>query len=222
MCGRFAFKMTWREIHDLLAHGRFPPRLEAELQASYNVAPTHATPTIHRDGRDRVLELSRWGFVPSCWTRPELPSHTINARGETVATSNLFRGAFKSARCIVPASGYYEWMKTDAGKRPQYISRADRGPLLMAGIHACYQDVDTFAVITTSAPHGMESIHDRSPVILEPEQLDAWLDGSTPAANVQAMVRPAADGVLAWHEVHAAVGNVRNNGSELIEPLARP
>lgn len=220
MCGRFAFKMTWRELHDLLRFGRFPPRLEAELKPSYNVAPTHTCVLLTTSGGERTLALSRWGFVPSWWKQPEPPRHAINARCETAATSGLFRGAFKASRCIVPVSGFFEWqVRPDATKQPVYISRADAQPLLLAGLHDEHEGADSFAILTTAAPHGLESVHDRSPVVLEPEDIDRWLSPDTPAADVQALCRPAADGVLRWHRVTTAVGNVRNNSPELIEPV---
>ena len=219
MCGRYAFKLSWRELHDLLEFGIFPERLEHLLRASYNIAPTQPCPIVFRRDSDRVLELARWGFTPAWWTQPEPPKHTINARSESVATSRLFRAAFKSGRCIVPASGYFEWqLQPDGSKQPFYIFRADGAPLCMAGIHDRPHDGETFAILTTHAPHGLESLHDRSPVILEREHFAAWLDPATPLADIQALCRPAADGVLAFHPVSKAVGNPRNNSPELIQP----
>ncbi len=224
MCGRKAFNFTWRELHDLLEHGKFPERYEREIRANYNAAPTHELPIIHAAGDGWVVTPSRWGFVPAWWNRPELPTHTINARAETIATSNMFRGAFKSGRCISPVSGYFEWQKlADGTKQPQFIYRADGKPMLLAGVHASRGEgdacVDTYAVITTSAPHGMEHIHDRSPVVIEPEDVGRWLDSATPAAEVQSQCHPAPAGILMWHPVSKAVGSVKNNTPALIEPV---
>lgn len=220
MCGRYAFKMTWQEIHDLLAHGVFPARLEAMIRDSFNVAPTHSCLIVNNDGQERVGHEAKWGFVPSWWDKPEPPKHTINARTETVATSGMFRSAFKSSRCLVPASGYYEWqVQADGSKQPVFIHRADGKPKMMGGIRARRDDGDSFAILTTTAPHGMEAIHDRSPVIVEPETIDRWLAGTTDAAEVHGLCKPAADGILAWHKVDKAVGRVANNRPELMEPL---
>lgn len=222
MCGRKAFNFTWKELYELLEHGKFPERYEREILRNYNAAPTHELPIIHAEDDHWVVTPSRWGFIPTWWSKPEPPTHTINARSESIATSNMFRGAFKSSRCVSPVSGYFEWQKLEDGtKQPQFIYRADGKPMLLAGIHAARGEgegcVDSYAVITTSAPHGMEAIHDRSPVVIEPEHLDAWLDPVTPAAEVQAMVHPAPAGILAWHPVSKAVGSVKNKGPELIE-----
>jgi putative SOS response-associated peptidase YedK len=222
MCGRFAFRLSWRELHDLLRFGVFPERLDQLIKASYNVAPTHECVIAHGSGAGRTLALSTWQFTPSWWDRPEPPKFTINARAETAASSPMFRAAFRSSRCVVPASGYYEWQaRPDGTKQPVYIRRADGAPLIMGGVHAQRDCADTFAILTTGAPHGMEQIHARSPVILEPEDVDRWLADATGPAEVQAMCRPAPDGVLAWHPVSTAVGNVRNNGPQLIEPVPR-
>lgn len=225
MCGRKAFNLTWREIHDLLEHGVFPERFERLIRASYNVAPGHEMPIVFADAGERRVMFSRWGFTPVWWTKAEPPRHTINARAETVATSTMFKGAFRSARCIVPVSGYYEWqVQGDGSKQPFYIHRADEKPLLLAGIHACNGDADTYAVITTTAPHGMERLHERSPVVIEREDVGRWLDREAGMGEVQALCRPAADGVLMWHPVSKAVGNVRNDSAELVRevPWERP
>jgi len=212
--------MTWRELHDLAKFGKFPARFDAEMKASYNVAPTHSMPIVHDEAGARVLAVSRWGFVPVWWKEAEPPRHTINARSETAATSGLFRGAFKAGRCIVPASGFFEWQaQADGSKTPMYITRADGAPLLFGGLHDCRDGADTFAILTTGAPHGFAAVHDRSPVILEPERVGEWLDASTPIAGIQALCAAAGDGVLQWHRVGKAVGNVRNNSADLIEAI---
>jgi putative SOS response-associated peptidase YedK len=220
MCGRFAFKLSWRELYEALKFGRFPARFDEQLGFSYNIAPTHSAAIVYSEGTDRVLGLSRWGFVPAWWSQPEPPKHAINARSETAARSPLFRGAFKSGRCIIPASGFFEWQaQPDGSKAPFYIYRADGAPLLLAGLHDCRQGADSFAVLTTGAPAGMAPIHDRSPVIVEPENIGRWLDPASTAADVQSLCHPAADGVLAWHRVSKAIGNVRNNSPDLILPV---
>ena len=220
MCGRISFKMTWKEIDDILALEE-PEEIElpARFQPSYNIAPTMLHPIVHAVKTKRLMAMSKWGFVPSWWSSPQPPKHTINARSETAATTGMFKSAFQSSRCIVPASGYFEWqVQSDSSKQPFYIHRADSKPLLLGGLHAIHDGSDTFAILTTSAPHGLEHVHDRSPVVLEPEQVSTWLDSSTPVLTLQSLCKPAADGILAWHQVSKAVGNVRNNMPELILP----
>lgn len=219
MCGRFACDLGWDRICAALAVDDRPPASD-EPALSFNVAPTHACSIVRSaDGR-RILRVARWGFVPSWWTRPEPPRHAINARSETVATSGLFRGAFRAGRCVAPALGFYEWRTLADGSRwPVFIHRADGAPTLLAGLSAQGPSGETFAILTTTAAPGLEDVHDRSPVILEPEQVRAWLDPATPEAAALALCVPAAAGVLAWHSVGRAVGNVRAGGPGLIEPV---
>lgn len=220
MCGRFTFKMTWKEIHAILSLGEPDEHQDFEWPPSFNIAPTQMHPIAISQSAGRLVTTAKWGFVPVWWKEAQPPRHTINARSETVADSGMFKSAFASGRCIAPVSGYYEWqVQPDGSKRPHYIYRADGKPLLFGSIHATWKEDKTFAILTTSAPHGMETLHDRSPVVIEPEMVSAWLDGETPLELVKTLCTPAADGVLAWHQVGKAVGNVRNNSADLILPI---
>lgn len=220
MCGRFTFKMTWKQIHDILALGDFDEHHDFEWPSSFNIAPSQMHPIAMSQSSRRLVTTAKWGFVPVWWKEAQPPRHTINARSETVAESGMFKSAFRSGRCIALASGYYEWqVQADGSKQPHYIYRADGKPLLLGSIHSTWNGEKTFAILTTSAPHGMENIHDRSPVIIEPETVSAWLQGETQQEILHKMCKPAADGVLAWHPVSKAVGNVRNNSPELLLPI---
>lgn len=221
MCGRYVFKVRHQILLRLfpeLAGLPFPT-----LKERWNAAPTQLLPIIRASG-DRAmvglpLELveAAWGLVPS-WAETAKPG-PINARGETVATNGLFRSAFKSRRCIVPASGFYEWQERMlAPKLPLYITRADDEPLLMAGLWERRGDLETFSIITTAAQGEMTKIHDRTPAILEPgKEARDWLNPATPAELVKAAVHPVPNGLLQWHAVNTAVNNPKNDGSGLIE-----
>lgn len=243
MCGRFTHKFTWQELHDLLSRGQWPARLAAanseQLFASnYNVAPTQNAPVIRAiespapasTGAIAGLEVAflRWGLAPHWSTDPK--RGPINARAETVATNGMFRSAFKSRRAVVPVSGFYEWMPAaseGSPKQPMYITRADAQPLLLAGLwerwglaanHAdAAHRLETFTIITTSANAFMASVHDRMPVILEPESLSRWLEPQANPAALQTLLRPAADGILQMHPVSTKVNSPRNTGAELIQ-----
>ncbi|MGD9688309.1 MAG: SOS response-associated peptidase family protein [Phycisphaerales bacterium] len=231
MCGRYTHKFTWRELHDLLSLGVFPARLEIP-GSSFNVAPTHMVPVLRRcdgsqageSGEPGQIEglLARWGFIPAWWREESPPDHTINARAEGVAASRMFSAALKGSRCVVPASGFYEWQGKKPPKTPLYITRADGKPMLFAGLLSLHKGMPTMAILTTSASEEIAPIHDRMPVVLEPEEAPAWLDPDSPPERIQALMDPAAAGTLVSHAVSPRVNSPRNNAPDLIEPAREP
>jgi putative SOS response-associated peptidase YedK len=222
MCGRFTVKMTWAEIVALykLTLDR-PPH---NLQPRYNVCPTDPIDAVtERDGMRDFIRM-RWGLVPWWWDKSlkELRASTFNARAETVATKPFFRDAFKRSRCLIPASGYYEWQNTRGGKQPYYFSRADGQPITFAGLwdewqdHATGQRLKSCAMIVTAPNDPAAEIHDRMPVILERADFDSWLkDGGTE------LLVPAANDVLQHWPVSKRVNSSRapDDDSTLIEPF---
>ena len=184
MCGRFTNRLTWREIVALYRL-TVPATPERNLPARYNICPTTTIDSvIERDGK-RELAPMRWGLVPSWWKKKakETPA-TFNARAETVAEKPMFRAAFKRNRCLIPASGYYEWEDTATGKQPYYFSTENGAPLTIAGLWDEWKDIETgeplksCTMIITEANKLVSKIHDRMPVLLTPYQFDAWLSGS--------------------------------------------
>ncbi|WP_461190718.1 SOS response-associated peptidase [Trueperella pyogenes] len=161
----------------------------------------------------RALTPAMWGLIPP-WAK-DASRPMINARMETLAEKPSFAPAAKTRRCIIPASGYFEWRKPD--KTPFYIYRAGR-PLAFAGLYGWWKNgeewVLTATIITRAAAGEMATIHDRVPLILEPTEYDAWLDPTIEASAITASARP--DPALSFHEVHRAVGNVRHNTPENI------
>ncbi len=186
---------------------------------------------------ERQLRVLRWGLVPSWAKDPTIGSRMINARMETVAEKPAFRRAFAARRCLLPADGYYEWYPTaqvtSAGKprkQPFFIRPKDGGVLAMAGLYEVWRDPDraeddperfrwTCAVLTTAAEDDLGRIHDRMPLMVEPERYAAWLDPTGAQDSPLDLLAPAAPGRLEAFPVSPAVGNVRNNGPELLEPL---
>ena len=184
MCGRFTNRLTWREIVALYRVS-VPPTPERNLPGRYNICPTDTIDTVvERDGK-RDLVPMRWGLVPWWWKKKakETPA-TFNARAETVATKPMFRDAFKRKRCLIPASGYYEWQATPTGKQPYYFSTENGSPLTIAGLWDEWRDIETgeplksCTMIITTANEFVSKIHDRMPALLTPFQFDAWLSGS--------------------------------------------
>ena len=217
MCGRFTQAYTWQEVfefYNLMGAAR-------NLQPNYNVAPTQLVNAIGVDDKGYKMRDMRWGLIPSWWKKPlkELPS-TINARSETVADKPMFRSAFKRSRCLIPASGFYEWKRDGARKQPYLVAMADGSPMTFAGIWERWDDPETgeevrsCTILTTEANGFMAEIHHRMPVILTKDLFGVWLKGD--AASVLA---PCNDNLLTAHKVSSAVGNVRNNVPELMEPV---
>ncbi|WP_203338388.1 SOS response-associated peptidase [Nocardioides limicola] len=242
MCGRYA---SSRRPEDLIEEFEVDqPRIAAPLAADYNVAPTKEVyavlerPPRAAEEPERQLRVLTWGLVPSWAKDPSIGSRLINARVETLAEKPAFRKALGVRRCLLPADGYYEWYATDRTdargkpvKQPFFIRPSDSGTLAMAGLYEIWRDPTraegdpaafrwTSTVITTEATDDLGRIHDRMPMMLDPEARSAWLDPRlTSAADALALLSPAAPGRLVAYPVSTAVGNVRNNGPELVEPM---
>ncbi len=184
MCGRYTREFTWKQVRDFL-DVRFPD--EMELRPSYNIAPTQPAPVcrLNKAG-ERELTLMGWGLKPG-WKGGAASgsgeSGPINARCETAATNPLFRSAYESRRCLVPASAFYEWRKVGKRKQPFYIRLLNDPIFCFAGLWERRRGAggggaeDTFTILTTQANELVAGIHDRMPVILRPEDHEAWLKG---------------------------------------------
>lgn len=221
MCGRYASFLP----PDLIARLFGTTNPLPNLKPTWNLAPTMDAPVVrrHPDSGERHLDALTWGFVPAFTKVLKEARRPVNARAETVATSGLFRAAFAKRRCIVPAEAFYEWQAGAAGKIPHAIARADGNPLAFAGIWEGWRrpegdSLRTFAILTTTANAGMSALHDRMPVILEADDWAAWLGEE--AADPATLLRPAAEGTLRIWRVDKRVGNVRNDGADLLEPVA--
>ncbi len=214
MCGRFFLRP---EVTEILAwlDAMPDPDLQAELADSdrrtgprWNIAPTQAVLAASVDPvtRQRLVGTYVWGFTPIWWKQPR-PAGWINARSEDAATSGAFRSALKSRRCLVPASGFYEWKGAAKSKVPHAIEPGNDDPLFaFGGIHEQYQGRSTVAILTTANPPAMEGLHDRMPVVVPRTAWDAWLD---PKADPAPLLAPW-EGPLRVYAVGSAVGNVRN------------
>ncbi|UMG91941.1 SOS response-associated peptidase [Nocardioides sp. TF02-7] len=184
----------------------------------------------------RQLRVLRWGLVPFWAKDPSIGSRMINARMETVAEKPAFRRAFAARRCLLPADGYYEWYPTQQkekgkpAKQPFFIRPKDGSVLAMAGLYELWKDPTrsdddperwrwTCTVLTTDAPDHLGRIHDRMPLLVTPERRSAWLDPQTPKDRLLDLLVPAQETGLEAFPVARAVGNVRNNGPELVEPV---
>ncbi|NNN08155.1 MAG: SOS response-associated peptidase [Acidimicrobiaceae bacterium] len=228
MCGRIALysppiRFT-RLLDATLAAG-----LDDETRPSWNVGPQRRLFGVAEHEGARVLDRYRWGLLPSWAKDPSVSNRLFNARGETVAEKSSFRAAFKKRPCVIPVDGFYEWdHRPGRAKQPNFFTRRDHEPLLLAGLYEHWRDpagpedapwVQTCTVITTTPNEDMNEIHDRMPVILELANVAEWLDpGESGPAQRAHLLRPAPTGTLQYYGVGAAVGSVRNDGPELIEP----
>jgi len=168
------------------------------------------------DGQSRRLRTLRWGFIPAWYKQPSDGPLLINARAETIATKPAFREACRTRRCLIPASGFYEWTKDDGGLRwPHYFYNADGSPMVFAGIWQEWQDLVTCAIVSCAAGPSMAAIHHREPVTVAPNDWALWLgeDGRGAARLMHA----APEGRIARHAVDRAVNSNRARGPELIE-----
>lgn len=193
MCGRFALTATPDEVRRLFAHldrPNFPPRDD--------IRPTEPIGVVMlREGGRRFL-LVRWGFVPGWVKDPREFSLLINARAETAADKPSFRGAMRHGRCLVPATGFYEWKAEGAGpKRPFFIAPPGGGLVAFAGLMETWagadgSEVDTAAIVTVAANDTVAPIHDRMPAVIAPADFDAWLDTAHVDVKTAAkLLRPA-------------------------------
>jgi len=196
-------------------------------------------PKVGPPGVARELRVVRWGLVPFWAKDPKIGSRMINARAETVDSKPAYRHAFKRRRCLLPADGYFEWQRPDGSsedepvgkgaKQPYFITRDDGGPLAFAGLYELWRDAAlpedherawlwTATIITTSAPDELGKIHDRMPMVIEPDRWPDWLDpANNDPADLRALLAPAAVSGLISYPVSTAVNAVRNNGPQLIE-----
>ena len=189
---------------------------------NYNVCPTNEVAVVTSDTGVRRLRPMRWGFIPHWYQKPSGGPLLINARAETIAEKPAFRAACRERRCLIPASGFYEWTKTEEGARlPWYIHRADGAPLVFAGVWQAWERgeerLTSCAIVTCVANARMAALHGRMPVVLEPEGWAKWLGEE--GRGAARMMRAAPEEVLSFHRVDSAVNSNRAAGPELIQPL---
>ncbi|MBI5589891.1 MAG: SOS response-associated peptidase [Deltaproteobacteria bacterium] len=219
MCGRFALYFP----DELLAEIFGLPELPGLIHR-YNIAPTQAAAVVRSSGKTHKLDLLRWGLVPSWAKEISGGNRMINARNESLPDKPAFRNAVRFRRCVVPASGFYEWKPEGSHKVPYYIRLSDGAPMGFAGIWEAWKThegsfLETFAILTTSANPLIATIHDRMPVILHPDAYALWLDKdvSNPK-QLQSLYLPYPADLLTLHPVSTLVNSPRNDHPACIEP----
>lgn len=223
MCGRFVLAVDPNQMAM-----EFGLSGELAIPANFNVAPAQTIPVILNEAAHE-LTYARWGLMPSWAKDLSMSAKMINARAETVDEKPAFRAAFKRRRCLVPASGFYEWQTRDDGKKyPMYIHLADRDLFGFAGLWEVWHspegdELRTCTILTTSANSFMKSIHERMPVILSRENYADWLaPGDVPAPALKPLLRGCdADKMIAY-EVSKSVNRAGFSSPDMIEPVQAP
>ena len=221
MCGRARQVLDWQELKVQWWHGQ--PALNIEPR--WNAAPRQNLTMIraHGDGDGAEALSMNWGFVPSWEQDPKGGRRPINAKAESIAAgSGMWRDAFRRRRAVFPVSGFYEWQRIGAEKRPYSIDPSDGGVMALAAIWDRWCDPSTaeiltsFAVITCPANATMAAIHDRMPVVIAPCDLESWQ--RAPAEVALTLLKPCPDDALRVYPVSPRLGNVRNDGPDLLDP----
>ncbi len=223
MCGRFALIANAQQIAEEF---QVPAETVGPLAPRYNIAPSQPVLAVREraDGSREVTHFA-WGLVPSWASDPTIGNRLINVRAETAAEKPAFRNAFRRRRCIIPASGFYEWAKQGAVKQP-YFFRPRKEPLM--GFAALWEIwngpngelVETCAILTIPAVEPVRRLHDRMPAILTHERYAPWLDRNLEDVGVvRSLLVPPPQGLLEAYRVSTLVNNPRNDLPECLAPL---
>ena len=222
MCGRFT--LTRKDFRQLAAEvdAIFDDAAATLYRPRYNIAPTDQHWIVRTKREERQLLPATWGLINSWAKDAKGAARQINARSESALKRPVFRDAFESRRCVVPADGFFEWLGAKEARRPMWFHAPDGGLILFAGLYESWQDPQTeawrrtFTILTTEANEAVAPVHDRMPVILPPERIDDWLhvpaqDAADYAATLRPLLAPAAEGVLVATEVSRRVNSVAND-----------
>jgi len=221
MCGRFTQQFTWKELVDLynLSNPHAP-----NIRPNWNVAPTQDIGVVVPEDGGRIYKTMRWGLVPMWAKDVKIGNQAINARLNSAAVKPMFRGAWKRRRCLIPASGYYEWREIaipeqkKAAKMPFYVTRKDGVPMTFAGLWERWgpDHLLTCTILTTDASDGIKGLHTRMPVMLAKDGFEPWLSGSDPVLDA------GIDAAVTIVPVSPKMNKPSYNEPSCIEPLAAP
>jgi putative SOS response-associated peptidase YedK len=218
MCGRFTFDIPPEQLAVIYGLREVP-----EVRPSFNIAPTRQVAVVRQVSDHNTLEMMKWGLVPHWAKDPSIGSKMINARSETVAEKPSFRHAIKYRRCIVPASGYFDWKHDGKIKTPYYFRMKDGSPLGFAGLWEEWKApdgtlLDTFSILTTAANKLIAPIHERMPVILAPDEYPTWLNKHlTDPEQLKPFYQPFPADLLEAYPVSDLVNTPLNNSPENIK-----
>ena len=224
MCGRFTLHIPpelLAEIFGLIEIPTYPAR--------FNIAPSQKVAVIRQngDGQNR-LDFLRWGLIPSWAEDISIGYKLINARSETVHEKHSFRHAIRYRRGLVPSSGFYEWKQEGKAKKPLYVQMKDGSPMVFAGLWESWKSpegeaIESCTILTTTSNKLIESLHDRMPVILHPQEYDIWLDREmTDPEKLNPLYKPYPAERMEMYPVRDLVNSQRNDTPDLIKPVSEP
>lgn len=222
MCGRYNLDFSDpREFTDRFKISNTLP--EVKLKTSYNIAPGQRQPVIITH-RPNIIEIMLWGLIPF-WEKSDKPKGLINLRDDTILTKKWAHKYIQFQRCLIPASGFFEWSYTPEGKIPYHFKVKNQTYFSFAGLysdwkHPTGQEIKTYAIITTSANEMMEKVHSRMPVILKKEDEDPWLNPDmVEIENIKEFLKPFPRQEMEKIAVSKRVNNPFNNDPDVIKPL---
>jgi putative SOS response-associated peptidase YedK len=222
MCGRYTATASPEELQEAFSITRIVP----QLTPRWNLAPTQNAPVVFWD-QGRHLDLFRWGLIPHWAKEPRIGAKTINARAETLEDLNTFRDSFRRRRCLVPATGFYEWKRNGSAKTPIHIHKLGGGVFAFAGLWDHWQSPEgvllrTFTIITTAPNALLEPIHDRMPAILAADEYEAWLRPDTDLVEVHRLLKPYPGHDFETVPVSSRVNSVAVDSADLVAPVVAP
>ncbi len=223
MCGRFTLNQPVEALAKIFDVQQLP-----DLPAEYNIAPTQKVAIVlqNPESKKREFQQLHWGLIPSWAKDPGIGAKTINARAETVAEKPAFRSAFKHRRCLVLADGFYEWQRQQGKKQPFYFRLQDGQPFAFAGLWERWQspsneEITSCTILTTAANELLQPIHERMPVIVDPQDYDLWLDSQVQTPQtLQQLLRSYPAAAMTAYPVSTLVNNSRHNSPECIVPMS--
>ena len=220
MCGRFTLRTPAERVKREFQLEEMPP-----LEARYNIAPTQSILVVRQEADEREAMMLKWGLIPSWAKDASIGAKLINARSETVDEKPSFREAFKRRRCVIPADGFYEWQRTGGRKQPFYFQLKDERLFGFAGLWEKWrtpegESLETCSILTTEANAVLKPVHDRMPVILEPEAYELWLDDDVRKQDLRKeLLRPFPASEMTAYPVSTSINSPQHQGEELVQPI---
>lgn len=223
MCGRFVITSPPEALRQLFGY-----REQPNMPQRHNVAPTQPVPVVIVNNGERRFCLMRWGLLPSWVKDPRKFTLLINARSDTLLEKPAFKNAVRRRRCLIPADGWYEWQDQGTRKQPFFIYPRDGRPIAFAALAETWagpngEELDTVAIITTTASHDLAPLHARAPVTIADDYFERWLDCRSEhpddVADALALLLPPSEGQFGWHPISIEVNRVANDHPGLMAPL---
>ena len=219
MCGRYSLKKTNKDLEEQfkIAYSSI------KVQQRFNIAPTQIVPAVIETDKENELHGYRWGLIPHWAKDKSTGNKLINARAETVHEKPSFRQSFKTQRCLIPADGFIEWEKQGKDKHPHYICLKSDSVFAFAGIWAEWsmekEVIRSCCIITTEANPYLQSIHNRMPVILNPENYSVWLAPTTKAETLRSLLRSLPEDQIKEYEISKEINSPKNDRAECLVPV---